>query len=123
MKTLWIVVIVTVALFATGGCIESTTLVRLNTDGSGKVEDTLLMRTDVIQMLMGVSEEMGEEPGEFKLADRAKLEARARKMGEGVTLESVEDIVTENHQGYRALYTFQDINKIQVNEKHQSKYC
>jgi hypothetical protein len=116
MKTLWILVIVAVVLFAIGSCIESTTLVRLNKDGTGEVEDTLLMRTDVIQMLMGVSQEMGEEPGEFELADRAKLEARAQEMGEGVTLKSVENIVTETHQGYRALYTFQDINKVQVNE-------
>ena len=116
MKTLWLLVILTVVLFAIGSCIESTTLIRLNKDGSGEVEDILLMRTDVLQLLMGVSQEMGEEPGEFELADRAKLEARAREMGEGVALKSVENIGTETHQGYRALYTFQDINKVQVNE-------
>jgi len=116
MKKLWKLVIIITALLTMGSCIESTTLVRVQKDGSGEVEDTLLMRTDVIQMLMSVSQEMGEESGDFKLVTREELEQRAREMGAGVTLTSVENIVTETHTGYRALFTFQDINTLQVNE-------
>jgi len=116
MKKLWKLIIIISALLTMGSCIESTTLVRVQKDGSGEVEDTLLMRTEVIQMLMSVGQEMGEESGDFELVSREELEQRAREMGAGVTLSSVENIVTETHTGYRALYTFQDINTLQVNE-------
>jgi hypothetical protein len=116
MKKLWKLVIIITALLTIGSCIESTTRVHVQKDGSGEVEDTLLMRTDVIQTLMSMSQEMGEESGNFELITREELEQRAREMGAGVTLETVEKIVTETHTGYRALYTFQDINTLQVNE-------
>jgi hypothetical protein len=116
MKKMWKLAIFVAALLTLGSCIESKTLVRVKKDGSGEVEDTLLMRTDVIQMLMSVSQEMGEESGDFELVSREELEQRAREMGAGVALKSVENIVTDTHSGYRALFTFQDINTLQVNE-------
>ena len=116
MKKLWILLAVVTALLSMAGCIESTTLVRVSKDGSGEVEETLLMRTDVIQMLTGMSEEMGEGSSDFELVSREQLEQQAGRMGAGVALKSVENITTETHTGYRALYTFQDINTLEVNE-------
>ena len=116
MKKLCILLAIFTALLSMAGCIESTTLVTLGKDGSGKVEETLLMRNDVIQMLMGMNEEMGEESGDFELVSREQLEQQAKQMGEGVLLKSVERITTETHSGYRALYTFSDINTLEVNE-------
>jgi hypothetical protein len=119
MKKLCIVFAVfacAVLFFGFAGCIESTTLVRVNKDGSGEVEEMLLMRTDVLQMFKGMGEEMGGESDDLELLDRAKLEKQAGQMGEGVELKSVEPLTTDSHTGYKALYTFKDINKLEVNE-------
>jgi len=116
MKKVCILATIVAVLLSLAGCIESTTLVRVKKDGSGEVEETLLMRTDVMQMIMGMSEEMGGETGELELVDREQLEKQAGQMGEGVTLKSVEKIATESHMGYQAVFSFRDINTLEVNQ-------
>jgi hypothetical protein len=99
------------------GCIESTTLIRVSRDGSGEVEETFLMRTDVLTMLMGFAEAPGDEnEGESMPVDLEKLERKARGMGEGVSLKSAEELSTEKGQGYRAVFSFTDINELVVNQ-------
>jgi hypothetical protein len=116
MKKLCILFAVVSVVIGMTGCIESSTIVRVNRDGSGEVEETLLMRTDIIQMFMGMSEETGEETENFELLSREQLEKKAEQMGAGVELKAVENITTSSQTGYRALFTFEDINSLQVNE-------
>ena len=116
MKKLLILFAAVSVVIGITGCIESSTVVRVNKDGSGEVEETLLMRTDIIQMFMGMGEEMDEEKEDFELISREQLEKQAEQMGAGVELKTVEDISNSTQTGYRALFTFDDINNLQVNE-------
>ena len=39
------------------GCIETTTLIRLNRDGSGTIEETVIISTVFTQLIAGFSDE------------------------------------------------------------------
>ena len=117
MKSIFKWLLVALTVFAFIGCIETTTLVRVNKDGSGEVEETFLMGTEILQMLMDFGEPQEEgADADFGLLDKEKLAKRAHDMGEGVSLKSAEKISTEKSQGYKAVYSFSDINKLRVNQ-------
>ncbi len=102
------VVVLTVIL---SGCLQSQTVVNVNGDGSGTVEETFLMQQQVLQMLAGMSEGSG-----FSLLDEAELESDASDYGEGVTLQSAEEVNTDWGGGYRAVYSFEDVNQVKINQ-------
>jgi hypothetical protein len=117
MKTLIKLLLLSAIALTIAGCIESTTIIRVNRDGSGEVEETFLMKTDVLNMLMGVAETPGDKKEDGAMpVDLEKLERKARAMGEGVSLKSAEEHLTETSRGYRAVFSFTDINKLVVNE-------
>jgi hypothetical protein len=110
MRSVKIVVVLAAVLFLSG-CLQSRTVVTVETDGSGTVEERFLMRNQIVQMLAGMSEEES-----FSILDREELERGAADFGQGVTLETAEELNTEWGSGYRALYTFEDINRLRVNQ-------
>jgi hypothetical protein len=117
MKTLVILLFLSLIALTIAGCIESTTLIRVNRDGSGEVEETFLIKTDVLNMLMGFVETPGDKNEKTRdPVDMEKLERKAFAMGEGVSLKSAEELTSEDGQGYRAVFGFADINKLVVNE-------
>ncbi len=104
-------------LLSLAGCIESTVLVTVNNDGSGKVEESFLLSSDMLQMIAGMGESFGDESGgEFDLIDQEKLKQKAVAMGGGAKLSSVEKILNNEMQGYRAVYNFTDINTLSINQ-------
>ena len=101
------------ATFTLTACLNSTTLVKVKPDGSGTVEQTTLMN---IAALKGM---MGAKPGEMNgpMMNKADLERTAQRMGEGVRLVSMEPVKGENSfEGVKAIFAFDDINKIQVSQ-------
>ena len=97
------------------GCFQTKTLIKLNADGSGTVEETVLMNSMFATTMMvssggfiddgGVSAPFPDGP-----YDEAALEARAEKMG--ATLAGVETVKILFGAGYTATYAFDDINEI-----------
>jgi hypothetical protein len=51
-----------------------------------------------------------------QLMDKEKLEQNAKEMGEGVTLTSSEPFEEGGFSGYKAIYSFKDINKLKINQ-------
>jgi tetratricopeptide (TPR) repeat protein len=118
------------------GCIQLDMLVKLKPDGSGTVEETVLIAKDsmpgIQDMMKGIVEGMadqmqmkGMEAGKvgagvrtfdngLDLFDEAKLREDARDMGEGVTYVSGERVERGEAQGYRALYAFSDVNQLRL---------
>ncbi len=96
------------------GCIEVETVVKVNADGSGTVEERVLMGA----ALLGLAAGMGESGS---LLDQEALRRQAATMGSGVTLQSAEAISDGPRQGYRARYTFSDINQLRVNQNPGDK--
>jgi hypothetical protein len=113
MKALKLVVLLVLTL-ALMGCFESIVLLRLNKDGSGTIEETVVISDAFMELMKsfgGDSEEEEEEP-----FDEEQLTEKAASMGEGVRFVSAEAIDTERGSGYKAIYSFTDINEIRINQ-------
>ena len=105
--------VVLVAAVSLTACLDSTTLVKLKPDGSGTVEQTTLMNTAALKGLMGGAGGQMNGP----MMNKADLERTAKSMGEGVRLVSSEPIKGDaGFEGVKAIFAFDDINKIQVNQ-------
>jgi hypothetical protein len=120
------------------GCIQVDTLIKVKSDGSGTIEETVMMSKEMVQMMEGMMkqmmegmaegiEEAGNKPSEkkpeqeqamesFDLFDEAKLKQEAGDMGEGVTYVSGKKISTDTFEGFEAVYAFADINKLKLNQ-------
>ena len=110
MRSVKIILVLTVVILLSG-CLQSRTVVTVETDGSGTIEERFLMQNQIVQMLAGMSEQES-----FSILDREELERGAADFGQGVTLETAEEVSTEWGSGYRAVYTFEDINRLRVNQ-------
>ena len=105
---------VLLATFSLTACLNSTTIVKVKPDGTGTVEQTTLVNMAALKGMMGAGG--GAQPN-GPMMNKADLERMATRMGEGVRLLSSEPIKGENgFEGVKAIFTFDDINKIQVSQ-------
>jgi hypothetical protein len=106
------VLVAIVAAVALTGCINSTTLIKVNADGSGTVEQTTLMNMAAIKgMIPGAEKQMGGA-----VVNKADLERTAARMGKGVRLVTADPAKGANGwEGSKAVFAFDDINQVQVN--------
>ncbi len=127
-------------LFTLVGCLQNNTVIKLNPDGSGTIEETVMMSKVVIKQMedmansmmeqmtagMGQTEQNEEgqveqEPNGFNIFDETKLSENADDMGEGVTYLSGEKISNDKFEGYKAIYNFMDINNLSINQNPGDK--
>ena len=120
MKPLRLLLFACVSAFVLSGCLQIEKVVKVKPDGSGTVEETLVMAKSALegmkQMAGGLT---GDKAGNSKVADlfnETKLKDAAQQMGEGVTFVSSTKISSEQGEGYKAVYAFQDINKLKVDQ-------
>ncbi len=116
-------VIILVSLFLSG-CIEIQTKVNVNKDGSGTVEETVLMSNEMVQMvnefITGFASDT-TQPEEFKLYKEEDLKKRETELGEGVKFVTGSEIKTESKEGYKVLYSFADLNKLKIDQSPDSR--
>jgi len=97
-------------------CLNSTTLVKVKADGSGTVEQTTLVNMSALKGVMG-AQGQGQGAPNGPMMSKEELERTAAAMGEGVRLVSSEPIKGEaGWEGVKAIFAFDDINKVQVNQ-------
>ena len=119
MKALRLFLFAFAALFAFSGCLQVEKVVKLKPDGSGTVEETLIMTKSALESIKQMAAGFGGGKAEakpFDVYDEAKIKEAGEKMGEGVTLVSSTKISTEAGEGYKAIYAFTDINKLKVDQ-------
>ena len=108
-------------LFLLTGCFQVTTVVRINPDGSGTVEESMLLSKKIVaqieEMMQGFAGDNGGKPRHLDLFEPAKLKEQARSMGMGVTYNSGKKVETTNYIGYTATYAFIDINKLKLSQQ------
>lgn len=93
------------------GCIKAKTVVTVEKDGSGTVEETVYMKGMDLPF-PGMEK---PSPDEEFAKTREQAAQNAKKMGEGVTVESVERVAPrDGWKGVRTVYAFQDVNKLAV---------
>lgn len=93
------------ALF-TSSCLEHSSTIRLNKDGSGTITEETVFSAEASAMMAAQG---GAGPN---FADAKKADAAAGKMGAGVTVEKVEKIDKDGRIGGRVVYKFKDINTV-----------
>ncbi len=111
----------TLHLLVLAGCFDVETVVRVRPDGSGQVEERMLMGGELIAMAKQMQAMSGDEAKTDSLFKREELEQRAAAMGPGVSLVSVEPLVDEKREGYVAVYAFPDINQLTLNQNPGDK--
>ncbi len=102
-----------VLLFSLAGCLEISTIVSVKPDGTGTVSEQMLMsKSSFGEMFLTDGEKKGQSG---QLPGKEAFEKKSLGMGEGVHFVSVRPIVTKTQAGYEAIYSFRDINLLQVN--------
>ena len=114
MQALKIFVLLALSL-ALMGCFESIVLLRVNKDGSGTIEETVVISDAFMELMKSFGgEEEGEE--EEEPINEQELIDKAASMGEGVRYVSAEPVKTDRGSGYKAIYSFSDINDVRINQ-------
>ncbi len=99
----------------TSGCMDYEGVVKLNADGSGTYEETVLFSEGAVEMLKMMAS-AGEEGEEAELFPQEDFEERAGEMGTGVTFSVFEKLTDGGREGYRTIYAFDDINTLMLNQ-------
>lgn len=124
------------AIFLLSGCIQDNLMLNIKPDGSGTIEETVLMGNAFIEMMQGLTKGAGETGAEDKgkadvakpksddsviteMMDKAK--ANAKDFGEGVKFVSAKPAKTQTASGYTAIYSFDDISKVTLSQNPGKK--
>ena len=95
MKKLFYIFVLAVLLFATG-CIEIKTVVNINPDGTGTIEETMLMSSDVVKMFSGFAGSFSDDSTaaveEFSLFKEDELKDKASDFGSDVAYVSGKEL-------------------------------
>jgi hypothetical protein len=100
------------------GCINASTLIKIKPDGSGTLEQTVLMNGQAFKgMFAALGADGKPAPMGPSTINEAELKASAAKLGEGVTYVSATPMKNEaGYEGVKAIYAFTDISKLQVDQ-------
>jgi len=114
MRTMRVVALLTASVCLTG-CINSGTLIKVKADGSGTVEQTILMNTATLKGLMAGLDPKGEMKQSTPFSE-AQLKQTAERLGKGVRFVSSTPMSQGGFEGVKAIYAFDNINQIQVDQ-------
>jgi hypothetical protein len=99
------------------GCIKSTSLIKVKPDGSGTIEHTMLANT-AAKGLMGMGAPQGAQSKESTgILNEAEFKRAGERMG--VRPISLTPLKEGNFEGAKALYAFDDISKVRVDQDPQ----
>ncbi len=87
-------------LFILSSCYQFSSVITVNPDGSGSIDQTILFRKDFF--------------GNMDVYDEEELKIGAYEYGSGVEYLSSQRIEIENMTGYSVKYSFEDITRIEV---------
>jgi hypothetical protein len=104
---------------ASTGCLRSTTAIDLKPDGSGTIVQETALSAQALAMVKGLTS--GNQAGSGGPTDIFG-EEQARKAAEsmGVTFVSGEPFKTNELEGYRARFAFDDVTKLKVNPEQSA---
>ena len=107
------IVATTIALTA---CINSATLIKVKPDGSGTIEQSVLMNMATLKNMMSGIDPQGQMKQNNPFSEE-NLKQAAEKLGKGVHFVSATPLKDANgFEGTKALYSFDDINAINIEQ-------
>lgn len=116
MKTRSVWAIALCATLALGGCIDSATKIIVKTDGSGTLEKTIVVSTNLVKFLESMGMGGDAKTIEEGMLSEKSLKVEASQMGAGVTFVSSQKITTTKGNGYKAVYSFKDITTLRLDQ-------
>lgn len=107
-------VLLGVAAIAAVGCIEGQREIKVEADGSGRIEDTVKAVGEFAEMMKGFAE-MDEDatPEDKRAAKEEKAREAGNRMGPGVTLVSFEEAEDGTE---KTVFAFEDVTQISISE-------
>lgn len=109
-----------VALLLLAGCFQVVNVMRINPDGSGTVEESVLISRKLLgqmnDMTAAFSGYSSAKAAPMELFDPAVLRQQVNAMGEGVVYQSARKVETADFTGFTVVYAFSDINKLNLNQ-------
>jgi hypothetical protein len=110
-------VLVTVAVLPLAGCFQAATVIKLKADGSGTIEQRLLLTEAAMEQLRGFAILSGGNAAGADPTSEAQARSLAESLGPGVTYVSSTPVKTETAQGRDSVYAFTDITKLHLSEQ------
>ncbi len=117
-----IVLIISIVFFS--GCLQVNTNIKVNPDGSGTIEETVMMSNEVIKMFKQFASSFSEDSSkteDFEMFKEEDARKRASDYGEGVEYVSGEHVNSDTQEGFKAIYSFKDLNLLKINQNPNSK--
>ena len=110
------IILLAIPVILFSGCLKVETTVKVNKDGSGTINEKVLMSRAFIDMLSQFAQSFGDssEAEEFSFFKEDELVESAKDYGEGVKYVSGEKISSDEWEGFHAVYSFDDLNKIRL---------
>lgn len=112
LHAIWLVAV----LLACSGCFQMTTVVKVAADGSGTIDQQMVMTTAALAQLQQFAAFAGGRGQSLDFMSEDEARATASKLGPGVTYVSSRPIETADGRGRAATYAFTDISQLRINE-------
>ncbi len=109
--------IVVLASLGLAGCLQSSTLIHVDDDGSGTIEVRLLFTGATLAQLRGPDPFGGGDSQEVDPIPENQAREAASSMGPGVTYVASIPIAEGDAQGRAMVYAFTDINRVRITEQ------
>jgi hypothetical protein len=126
MKKLAKLIVLLLVSCGLAGCFQIDHVVTVSPDGSGTVEETFMISRQIAESMSAFAEGMGEQmgvEGKEKSAPKEQsffkdddIKKRAGGFGTDVTFVSMKRISNKQFEGYKALFSFRDINKLRLDQ-------
>ena len=128
MKKIMALIVLLLVSCGLAGCFQVDQVVTLLPDGSGTFEETFLISRKIGESMVALSGGMGEQSGtEGNDATKSKeqsffkddeIKKRGESLGSDVRFVKMERIATKQFEGYKAVYSFRDINKLHIEQSN-----
>ena len=111
----WVTIAFTAAVFF-NGCIQIETTLFVKKDGSGTINERVVMSKTFVNMLKEFAHSFQDSTStdEFALFKEDEIISDAQNYGADVSYVSHNFISEENWEGYTAVYAFNDVSKIKL---------
>jgi hypothetical protein len=110
-------VLAAVAALPAAGCFQSSTVIKLKADGSGTIEQRLLLTDAAMDQLKAFAILGGNNAAAPDPTSEEQARALADALGPGVTYVSSMPVKSEKAQGRDSIYAFKDITQLRVSEQ------
>jgi hypothetical protein len=99
------------------GCFQMTTVVKLNGDGSGTIDHTMLVTKAALAQLRNFAALGGGRAQPIDLTSEDQARSMADALGPGVAYLSSDPIDTPLGEGRHAVYAFRDISQVRISQR------